>query len=338
MSFIVRNANIDDLESLLILSKQFTLLNLPAEKNILKKKLELSEKSFLGNVNKDEALYIFVAEELESKKIVGSSQLVAKKGTERNPSYSFKVSKKENFSQSLGVGFIHQILSFTINKNGSTELGGLVVDRNFRNHPQKVGKLISLSRFLYLKHRPERFQDNIHAEMAPPLNVDGKSEFWEALGRRFTGMPYQEADQLSYQNKEFIESLFPKEDIYLCLLDAKARLVLGQVSEETVPALKMLEKIGFYYKQEVDPFDGGPHIGARVDDLRIINESKILNARKRVGENFSGTALVSTMEKENFRCCMTSFSLDENNIVLPDITCNSLQLKQESKVLFFKLF
>ena len=78
-------------------------------------------------------------------------------------------------------------------------------------------------------------------KMAPPLTEEGRSEFWEALGRRFTGMPYQEADLLSRKNQEFIRSLFPEEDIYLCLLDPKARLVMGQVGPETRPALHMLE-------------------------------------------------------------------------------------------------
>jgi len=29
----------------------------------------------------------------------------------------------------------------------------------------------------------------------------------------------------------------------------------------------MLKKIGFTYSNQVDPFDGGPHLRAKVDDL-----------------------------------------------------------------------
>lgn len=36
-------------------------------------------------------------------------------------------------------------------------------------------------------------------------------------------------------------------------------MVLGRVGEETQGALHLLNKIGFAYKDEVDPFDGGPH-------------------------------------------------------------------------------
>src|SRR5690606_17201742 len=189
-------------------------------------------------------------------------------------SYSFQILKRERFSRDLGVGFIHQILRLKISEDGPTEIGGLVVDRNYRTRPEKIGKLISLARFLYIGMCPERFEQSVYAQMAPPLTEDGRSEFWEALGRRFTGMPYQEADLLSQKNKEFIRSLFPEEDIYLCLLDSKARLVMGRVGVDTQPALHLLESIGFKFINEVDPFDGGPHLGAKAGDVTLIKNAK----------------------------------------------------------------
>ena len=102
----------------------------------------------------------------------------------------------------------------------------------------------------------DQFQDELVAEMAPPLTDEGRSEFWEALGRRFTGMPYQEADAISQSNKEFIQVYFLKK-IFICVYwILKARLVLGRVGPETQPALHMLEGLGFKYKNEVDPLMG----------------------------------------------------------------------------------
>ncbi len=85
-------------------------------------------------------------------------------------------------------------------------------------------------------------------------------------------MPYQEADQISGRDNGFIPNLFPSEDIYLALLDSKARMVLGRVAPETQGALHMLNRIGFRYKEEVDPFDGGPHLGCAVADCTLIQE------------------------------------------------------------------
>ena len=229
MNFLVRGIQTEDIDSAMSLARQFSLLNLPYDRAAIAQKIEQSRGSFSGEIDKEEARYVFVIEDIDNNSISGSSQILAKHGTIQEPSYSFEVLKKERFSRDLGVGFIHQILRLKINEDGPTEIGGLVVDRNYRSRPEKVGKIISLIRFLMIGMYPDRFENKVYAQMAPPLTEEGRSEFWEALGRRFTGMPYQEADLLSQKNREFIRSLFPEEDIYLCLLDSKARLVMGRV-------------------------------------------------------------------------------------------------------------
>ena len=185
MNFVVRPIKEEDLTQAYDLAQQFSLLNLPANKKVIEEKIDVSLKSFAGEMDKSHSDYIFVIEELETGKIAGSSQLKAKHGTPEEPSYSFEVLKKERFSEDLGLGFIHQILRLKINENGPTEVGGLVVNRDFRSRPEKVGKLISLCRFAYMALASERFEDLVYAQMAPPLTDDGRSEFWEALGRRF---------------------------------------------------------------------------------------------------------------------------------------------------------
>jgi len=94
------------------------------------------------------------------------------------------------------------------------------------------------------------------------------------LGRRFTGLPYDEADRLSQTNKEFIKSLFPEDEIYMTLLESKARLVVGEVGEQTKPARALMEKMGFVYKNEIDPFDGGPHLGVETVEAKPIQAFK----------------------------------------------------------------
>src|SRR6185312_16534347 len=187
-----------------------------------------------------------------------------------------------------------------INTDGPTEVGGLVVDRGYRRRPEKVGRLISLSRFVYIGMEPDRFEEDLHAEMAPPLTEEGRSEFWEALGRRFTGMPYQEADQISSQNNGFIQSLFPEEDIYLCLLDSRARLVLGRVAEETQPALHLLNRIGFKYKDEIDPFDGGPHLGCKASECTLIKNLKKYKLKKGSAGQFEHSGLLGLLRDGNY--------------------------------------
>lgn len=332
MSFLVRSVRREDLSQLYDLAKQFTLLNLPAEKRVIEAKIERSEASFAGEVDKSEAEYLFVLEDVETGFLAGSSMILAKSGTPSSPNFSFEVLKRERFSKELGVGFIHQILRLKANTDGPTEVGGLIVDRGYRRRPEKVGRLMSLSRFLYMGLFPDRFENELHSEMAPPLTEEGRSEFWEALGRRFTGMPYQEADMLSSTNNGFIQSLFPEEDIYLCLLDSKARLVLGHVGEETQAAMHLLMKLGFRYKNEVDPFDGGPHLGCAFKDCSLIKNMKTFEWSAAGTEGFTHSALIGLARDSEFYCVWSPYVIRQGRLLLPKKASETLGLEAGEKV------
>lgn len=328
MSFLVRAVQHDDAPQLLELARQFVLLNLPAERRRIEQKIEKSQAAFAGELSKTEADYLFVVEDVEGDLVVGSSMILAKNGTPNSPNFSFKILKKERFSRELGIGFIHQILRLNANIDGPTEVGGLVVDRGYRRRPEKIGRLISLSRFLYIGMEPDRFENELHSEMAPPLTDEGRSEFWEALGRRFTGMPYQEADQLSSQNNGFIQSLFPEEDIYLALLDSRARLVLGRVGEETQPALHLLNRIGFRYKEEVDPFDGGPHLGCETKNCTIIKNLKKLKLKRGTAGEFDHAGLIGLTREGSYRGTGSPYRIEGSEIALPEKTWSLLELSE----------
>jgi len=314
------------------LARQFTLLNLPAQKRLIESKVERSIKSFAGELGKGEAEYLFVVEDIEADLVAGCSMILAKNGTQSSPNFSFKVLKKERFSRELGVGFIHQILRLSTNTDGPTEVGGLVVDRGYRRRPEKVGRLISLSRFVYIGMERARFEEDLHSEMAPPLTEEGRSEFWEALGRRFTGMPYQEADQISSQNNGFIQSLFPEEDIYLALLDSKARLVLGRVAEETQAALHLLNRIGFKYKDEVDPFDGGPHLGCKASECSIIKGLDKYKLKKLKSGQFDHAGLIGLSRDGSYVGSASPFRVEGREIVLPEKTWVALNLSEGEEI------
>jgi arginine N-succinyltransferase len=332
MNFIVRAVDRDDVGPLYDLARQFTLLNMPADKKVIAGKVERSLASFNGELGKNDAEYMFVAVDRDGDFIAGSSLIVAKNGTPTSPNFSFRVIKKERFSKELGIGFIHQILRLQANYDGPTEVGGLVVDRSYRRRPEKVGRLISLARFGYIGMEPERFEAQLHAEMAPPLTDEGRSEFWEALGRRFTGMPYQEADAISHQNNQFIKSLFPEEDIYLCLLDSKARLVLGRVAEETQAALHLLNRIGFKYKDEVDPFDGGPHLGALAEEVTLIKNAQWATVTNAATAHFENTMLLCILRDGKYLSGVTACAWKGDDVVLPEKTMAALDLSPGERI------
>lgn len=331
MSFIVRAVSKDDITQLTDLAKQFNLLNLPGDKKIIAEKIARSEASFAGELPKNKSEYIFVVEDIEEQAVVASSLIIAKHGSEEVPHCYFKILKRDHFSQDLGIGFIHQVLRFQLDTDGPTEIGGLLVDKAYRRRPERLGKQISFSRFVYMALNPDRFENRVLCELTPPLTDEGRSEFWEALGRRFTGLPYQEADALSQTNKEFIESLFPEEDIYLSLLDSKARLVLGRVGEATKPAQHLLESIGFQYLDEVDPFDGGPHYGCETEKILPIKMGKKLRVSEGKDAAFKQMGLVG-IGSDDFKCMLTAYDIQDGYVAVPAKTRDRLKLDLDQEV------
>jgi arginine N-succinyltransferase len=332
MNFLLRSIQMQDLKQLSDLASQFSLLNLPSDKKILSEKIERSLASFAGDLPPPEAEYLFVVEDQEQGQIAGSSLILAKHGTDDIPHYYFKVLKKNRFSEDLGIGFIHQVLKLCEDTNGPTEIGGLLIDRAYRRRPEKLGKQISLVRFIYMGMFPDEFQERILCELTPPLAEGGRSEFWEALGRRFTGLPYQEADLISQRNKEFISSLFPEEDIYLTLLDSRARLVLGRVGQETRPAQHLLESIGFKYLNEVDPFDGGPHYGANLKDISVVKNGAWKEVITPQSSHFAQHGLVGLKREGQFRGLLTAYEERDGGVCLPPIAQKTLDLDAGEKI------
>jgi arginine N-succinyltransferase len=319
MSFVLRSVRPSDLNSLMNLTRQFVLLNLPNNRETLTEKIERSVKSFAGALKKEEAEYLFVAEDVETGEVVGSSLIMAKHGTPDSPHHAFKIEHRNHYSKSLGIGFNQPVLRLHSETNGPSEIGGLLVHEDYRRRPEKLGYQISLVRFAYMGIDTSRFEKRLICELSPPLTPDGRSEFWEALGRRFTGLPYQEADRLSQVDSEFIRSLFPTGDIYLNLLDAKARVDLGQVAEATRPAVHLLKKLGFEYLEEVDPFDGGPHYGVMVADMEIIKNCRKVKVAKPKNDEFEIRGFVSSLTQDgDFRSVYGPILLSESEVAFPE--------------------
>src|SRR5690606_40386071 len=70
--------------------------------------------------------------------------------------------------------------------------------------------------------------------------------------------------------------LMPKLPIYVKLLPKEAQEVIGQVHENTRPALAMLQSEGFRFRGYVDIFDAGPTVESEIENIRSVRESKRL--------------------------------------------------------------
>lgn len=275
MRYEIRAATRDDHEGLYRLAEHLDSVNLPHDAQEIAEILSASERSFSGEIaDPKKRQFVFVLWDLEEQRAVGTSMIIAQLGSRDAPYIFFDVRKEERYSATLDKHFVHQVLSIGYSYHGPTEIGGLVVHPDYRRAPERLGMVISYVRFLFIAINREMFQNRVLAELMPPLEPDGTSLLWEAVGRRFTGLSYREADRLSKKNKEFIRGLFPSGDIYASLLAPEAQAVIGEVGRETRGVAKMLSRIGFRYWNRVDPFDGGPHYIAPTDEIELVQRTR----------------------------------------------------------------
>lgn len=271
--FWLRDATMQDIDGICKLGLMLNTINLPGNKEELESVIALSELSFsLKEEDPTKRCFLFVLVNYENR-VIGTSQIFAKHGTLHFPHMYFLVGIDERYSETLKKYFRHQTLRLMHNFDGPTEIGSLVLDKQFRLHPAKLGKPLSFVRFLFMAMNKNFFTSTIIAELLPPLGPQFESALWEAVGRKFTGLDYNEADMISRNNKEFIKSLFPTTDIYVSLLPPAAQNVIGQVGENSRGAAHLLRSIGFRYCHRVDPFDGGPHFEAQQEDISLIKEA-----------------------------------------------------------------
>ncbi|HRI71854.1 MAG TPA: arginine N-succinyltransferase, partial [Polyangium sp.] len=181
------------------------------------------------------------------------------------------------------------------------------------------------------------FQQEVLAELMPPLEPDGTSHLWEALGRRYTGLSYAEADRLSKKNKEFIKGLFPEGVIHATLMSEDARKVIGKTGLQTRGVEKLLRRIGFRYADRVDPFDGGPHYTARMDEISLISNTRRTKADRPFSPTEAETKAIVAIEMNDppFFRAMLGPTRDQGarGVVVEDEIWESLSLHHSSPVI-----
>jgi arginine N-succinyltransferase len=274
--FYVRPIARDDLPALLALSERSGagLTTLPVNAERLSRRIERSLAAFAGNATKADAAYVFVLVESASDSVVGISAIEAAVGL-AEPWYNYHVGTQVHASRELGVYTAAPTLLLTNDHTGHSELCSLFLDS--RHRVAKNGPLLSKTRLLFIAEFPALFAPKVIAELRGRLDADGKSPFWEGLGRHFFAMEFSRADYLTgIGQKAFIAELMPRYPVYSTLLPAAARAVIGEVHADSLPARAMLESEGFRYEGYVDIFDAGPTLECFRDNIRAVQQSQTM--------------------------------------------------------------
>ena len=274
--YVVRPIAREDLAAVLALSERTGtgLTTLPANRERLSQRIERSVASFAETAQRQEECYMFVLVDMPSGRIAGISAIEAAIGL-AEPWYNFRVHTLVHASRALGVYTAVPTLFLANDHTGHTELASLFVDEQFRHG--KSGPLIAKSRLLFIAEFAQRFAPKVIAELRGALTSDGRSPFWEGLGRHFFAMEYSTADYLTgIGQKSFIAELMPRHPVYVNLLSPDARDAIGAVHADTRPARTMLEQEGFRYEGYVDIFDAGPTLECFRDNIHAARQSQLL--------------------------------------------------------------
>lgn len=330
---VIRPIERDDLDRLVELADRagFGLTTLPRDRELLRKRILNSENSFRKETEEPGGeSYLFVMED-DQGTVVGTCGIVAKVGG-YEPFYTYQIERTEHHSDVLDVHKQIPVLKLLEEHDGPTEIGSLFLAPDHRD--EGLGRLLSLSRFLFIAQFPQLFEEMVIAEMRGWIDEDGSSPFWDALGRHFFDVDLPTADYLSMKDKRIIAELMPEHPIYVPLLPDDARDVLGQVHDRTKPALEILRKEGFEFAGMVDIFEAGPLIGCSRDSLRIVRDAAEHPAIPVEETLDSNRHLIANNPDElmDFRVTAGDISVEDDRVKLTRDVANQLNLEEDDSV------
>ena len=308
MPAIVRIARSEDVDALYEMAKLagggFT--NLPADRDALASKLTRSEAAVAEEEDRPgDHLYVLMMEDLETGRIAGTAQIMAKVGANQ-PFYSYRQGAVTQHSAELGRTFRADMLTLVTDLEGSSEVGGLFLHPRYR--AGGLGMLLARSRYLFIRRHRARFADRLLAELRGVIDEAGNAPFWDGLAGRFFGMTFREADGFNAVNgNQFIADLMPKHPIYQAMLTDAARAVIGIPHPTGRAAMRMLEEEGFAADGYVDIFDGGPTMIAATDRVRTIRDAKE-STIEQIGFEQGHRAILSAGRLNDFRATMGEVS------------------------------
>ena len=252
------------------------------------------------------------------------------------PLYNYQIKQSQHTSDELEVEKNIDVLHLHEVHDGPTEIGSLFLSPDYWGSGH--GRLLSLSRFLFMAEFEERFESEVIAEMRGVVDQQGKSPLWASLGSYFFQIDFPKAETMSSKSKKFIADLMPQHPIYIPLLPEEAQAVIGQVHNHTRPALSVLKKEGFEFRDFVDIFDGGPTVHCELGEIRSIRESQLgtvksikpsISPSQTDPVNHANPSMLQLISncRLDYRCCLGEIVWSDSGAEIDEISALRLNLK-----------
>ena len=272
--YIMRAITENDMEAFVKLAFQagIGMTSMPKNREILLQKVSLAIESFRKTVDlPGKEYYLFVLEDLQTGKIIGSSGIEAKTGL-ANPLIFYRMIY-QSIPALVSTARNIPLLKVVHYYNAPSEICSLYLSPKYRH--EGLGKLLSLSRFLFIASHLHRFDPIVFALMRAFVDENHASPFWEGIGRHFLDIRYETLLHIRDEETIDLSKILPAYPIYVSLLPKEVQKSIGQVHPDTLNALNMLVQEGFRLTEEIDPFDGGPRIEAETKEIRTVKISKV---------------------------------------------------------------
>lgn len=286
----------------------------PRTRKTIERAVERSIASFAAqpDMPTDES-YFFVLQSVEEQAVVGTAAISATAGS-TGTFFAFRNDVLSQVSRDLNISHNVHALTLCSDLTSHSQLSGFYM-KDRRNAGTEAA-LLSRSRVLFAAIAPHRFGERFFASMSGMTDADGRSPFWEALGRKFFQMDFLEAERMieGARNRTLIVELMPHYPVYVPLLPGEAQAAMGQVHAEGELPFRILSDEGFEPDEYIDIFDGGPILRAHRNALRSFSQSMIRTA-VAASEPEDGLAkgmyLIAANREENFRSVVAECTTPE---------------------------
>ena len=272
-SAIIRPVRAGDLDAVLELTRRggTGLTNLPPDRDALERRILGAEQALTDQQARADGAAIMLVADVGGR-IAATGMIFARVGAEW-PFYSYRITRQAALSRALARSKAQRLLNLVNDFDGETEVGGLFVDPEMRG--LALGQLMARSRYMFIAAHRSWFGERVIAELRGYQDEAGRCPVWEAIGRHFYGMEFDEADRIgAIHGNQFIADLGPRYPIYISMLPAAAQQALGRPHNDGRPAHAMLLTEGFRDEGYVDIFDGGPTLVAPIDGVRTVAASR----------------------------------------------------------------
>lgn len=328
--FYLRPVKPQDLNTLDQFAKQTSLgmRSLPKDRNLLEKKIMHSFASWKKKIEQpSDELYLFILENSETGEVVGCCGIYARAGT-IEPLYCYRIETLHPRFKQLPLPSTQKILHPCQIQHGPSELCALFLAPQLRR--EKLGELLSLSRFLFIASHPHRFANKIVAFLRGAISLkNNNSPFWDGLGRHFLHMNFSELMRLlDTSAKSCIPHFFPTHPIYVSLLPKKAQEVIQKTHTSTKPALKMLNNEGFTFTDYIDPFEAGPLLQAEPEKIRTIQTNVETTVFATTTKCLPTKRYIVSNTNPDFRACYAKLKIrDDKSVILSNDVATALSAK-----------